>query len=602
MRTLALTLLLVCAADAGTYYVDCAHGSDADSGTAPEAAWKTPSKVSASMFAPGDSILFRRGGRCEGPLRPKGSGNPGRPIRLGAYGEGPLPFLNAGEAEAAFQLVDQQYWEIENLETAGGNPYGVRIAATAGPRTLRHFVLRNLVVHGVRGTPKRKASGLVVIEAANGVGFQDILVDGVTAFGTSQWAGIYVSGSDVRARDVTVRNSIVRDVDGDGIVLFRVENGRIEKSAAWRTGLQERDTIGSPNAIWTWTCRNCIVENTEGFWVDSPSVDGGVYDIDWGNDENVVQRNYGHDAQGYCAAIFGAGRLVTTNSTIRYNVCVNNGRSPKLARRQGDLYTATWDGGSLDGIRIEHNTVIWNPPIDAPAVQMSDTEFSGTRPNIVSDNLIYSTVSSMVRSAAPVRFDRNVYWHTGDPPARWSYGEREYLGFAKWSDLSPRDLWLDPLLDWVLRPREAKAGALAVRASAGSPRNAPPELRPSKEKWLLALLAGKAATEARSQLVFIQAALAQYGGSGLEARVVADCDANLKYDWNFGDVHCAEGSAASPAPAVESLPVLLLISPAGQVLGRWEGFAPPAELGLTLKHFLGPARGDPPVPLGNSKP
>jgi hypothetical protein len=250
---------------------------------------------------------------------------------------------------------------------------------------LRHFVLRDLVVHDVGGTPKQKASGLVVIAAAKGITLEDILVDGVTAYRTSQWAGIYVSGSDTRARNIVVRNSIVHDVDGDGIVLFAAENGRIEKSAAWRTGLQERETIGTPNGIWTWTCRNCIVENTEGFWIDSPGVDGGVYDIDWGNDDNTVQFNYAHDAQGYCAAIFGAGKRATTNAVLRYNVCVNNARSPKLARRQGDLFTATWDGGSLDGVLIEHNTVIWNPPIDGPALQMSNTEFSGTRPNIVSD-------------------------------------------------------------------------------------------------------------------------------------------------------------------------------------------------------------------------
>jgi hypothetical protein len=238
------------------------------------------------------------------------------------------------------------------------------------------------VVHDVGGAAKKKASGLVVLDGT----LEDVLIDGVTAFQTAQWAGIYVSGSAAgRARDVIVRNSIVHDVDGDGIVLLRAENGRIEKSAAWRTGLQERETIGTPNAIWTWTCRNCIVENTEGFWIDSPGVDGGVYDIDWGNEYNVVQHNYAHDAQGYCAAIFGAGKLVTTNSAIRENVCVNNGRSPKLARRQGDIYTSTWGGGSLDGIRIEHNTLVWNPPIDAPAIQMAGTEFQGSRPNLVAE-------------------------------------------------------------------------------------------------------------------------------------------------------------------------------------------------------------------------
>ncbi|HYO83677.1 MAG TPA: hypothetical protein VES20_19905, partial [Bryobacteraceae bacterium] len=138
----------------------------------------------------------------------------------------------------------------------------------------------------------------------------------MTAYNTTQWAGIVVSGSSRtnRVRRVTVRNSIVHDIDGDGIILFSVDGGLIERSAAWLTGLQGRLTIGTPNGIWTWTCNKCIVRHTEGFWIDSPGIDGGVYDIDWGNDDNVVEQNYGHDAMGYCAAVFGAEKQVPTNS------------------------------------------------------------------------------------------------------------------------------------------------------------------------------------------------------------------------------------------------------------------------------------------------
>ena len=93
-------------------------------------------------------------------------------------------------------------------------------------------------------------------------------------------------------------------------------------------------------------------------------MDGGVYDIDFGNDDNVVEDNYGHDAMGYCAAVFAAEKQITTNSVIRGNLCIDNGRSPKLARRQGDLFISTWEDGSLDGVRIENNTFYWSPLID----------------------------------------------------------------------------------------------------------------------------------------------------------------------------------------------------------------------------------------------
>lgn len=589
MRAIAILVLFVCSGHAATYYVDCAGGSDGASGTS-AAAWRSVSKVSATTFAPGDAILLRRGAECAGTLWPKGSGEIGKPIRIGAYGEGALPRVRAGGGEAAVKLENQQFWEIENLDASGGNPYGVLIAGD-GARTLRHLVLRNLVVHDVSGAPKTKASGLVVVAATHGAGLEDVEIDGVTAWRTSQWAGIYVSGSDVRARRVTVRNSIVHEVAGDGIVVFLAEDARIEKSAAWHTGLQETETIGTPNAIWAWSCRRCTVEYNEGFWIDSPGVDGGVYDIDWGDDDNVVAHNYAHDAQGYCVAIFGAGGRPTTNSAIRNNVCVNNGRSPKLARRQGDIYTSTWDGGSLDGIAIEHNTVVWNPPIDAPAVQMEGTEFRGTRPNRIAGNIIYSTVASLVNAAGPVKFEDNTYWHPGRGPARWRYGGREWAGFGQWRETAPRDRFADPGLDFLLRPLRLEAGgrpatAALGRLPAGIARGA---------GWLL-LAAGAAEPETHAQLVFVQAALAQYGGAGLEAAIAVDGGPNLPYDWNLGAVRRLEAAGVEGELGVHGAPVLLLVSPKGEIVRRWEGFAAPSDLGLTLKHYLGSAPGDPALP------
>src|ERR1017187_6425947 len=124
--------LLANTAPAATYYVDCTSGSDTASGASQSAAWKSLEKISATTFAPGDSILLRRGSRCAGSLVPKCSGEDARPIRSAAYGDGLLPVIEAGAAEAAVKLLNQQYWEIENLETTGGNPYGLFIGAEPG--------------------------------------------------------------------------------------------------------------------------------------------------------------------------------------------------------------------------------------------------------------------------------------------------------------------------------------------------------------------------------------------------------------------------------------------------------------------------------------
>lgn len=526
-----LTLALaphVGSAATSTYYVDCAAGSDSAAGTSPRVAWRTLAKVSATTFLPGDSILLRRGTRCVGQLWPKGSGEPARPILIGAYGDaGPLPVINGSEADAAVKLFDQSHWVVATVETIGGNPYGVFVGGTTGE--LRDFVLRNLVVHDVAGEPKSKTSGLVVVAAAGNARMADVMIDGITAFNTTQWAGIIVNGYGEtganRIHNVTVRNAIVHHVAGDGIVLFAVEDGVIERSAAWLTGLQPVQTIGTPNAIWTWMCRRCVVRQTEGFFIDSPGVDGGVYDIDFGDDDNVVEDNYGHDAMGYCVAVFGAERLVTTNSVVRGNVCVDNGRSPKLALRQGDLFVYTWDGGSLDGLRIENNTLYWNPLIDAPAA-MESADFTGTRPNVMTGNRIFTGVSQPIRSSSTMKLDRNTVAPV--PP---------------------------------LAPPTGHVGRLRLE-----------------------LTVGDAVSEGgdRSQIVFLQAALAQYPDRLEAVLVTPRASKNLAHDWNLGPVRIVERhSTRTPAGG------LRLLAADHTEVARWRRFVPPAELGLTLRRNLG---------------
>jgi hypothetical protein len=269
-----LATLIGLPVSAADFHVDCRAGDDDHDGRSPATAWHSLAKVSATTFSPGDSILLQRGTRCTGTLWPKGSGEPGRPIRLAAYGAGPLPIVDAAGGVAAVKLFNQQQWHVETIEATGGNPYGIHISGDRG--TLRHFRVRNVVVHDVGGEVKTKTSGLLVVAAGGGgQTFEDVVIDGVTAYDTTQWAGILVHGAawedeGLRARRVTIRNSVVHDVYGDGIVLFQVEDGLIERSAAWRTGLQPTETIGTPNGIWTWRCRRCTVQWTEGFFTDSP--------------------------------------------------------------------------------------------------------------------------------------------------------------------------------------------------------------------------------------------------------------------------------------------------------------------------------------------
>ncbi|PYV70508.1 MAG: hypothetical protein DMG96_31015 [Acidobacteria bacterium] len=119
----------------------------------------------------------------------------------------------------------------------------------------------------------------------------------------------------------------------------------------------------------------------------------------------------------------------------------------------------TWDGGLLDGVFIHNNTFFWNPPVEAPPVKMTETEFGGSRSNSVINNVIYSTVPSMIHSGAGIKFQHNLYWYPGDSLPKWSYGGREHVGLTSDRAAAKDELFIEPKLDWLLRPL---AGSQAI--------------------------------------------------------------------------------------------------------------------------------------------
>jgi hypothetical protein len=151
---------------AASYYVDCAAGSDANSG-ANTAPWKTLDKVNTSQFRPGDRILLKSGCAWEGQLAPAGSGAEGAPIVIDRYGSGPRPRIDArGKVEDALRLYNVEFIEVRNLELTnrGDDPAprrGVHIFLD-NFGTARHIVVSNLYIHDVNGTNQRKDNGGII--------------------------------------------------------------------------------------------------------------------------------------------------------------------------------------------------------------------------------------------------------------------------------------------------------------------------------------------------------------------------------------------------------------------------------------------------------
>src|SRR5438132_6197116 len=83
----------VAGAIGATYFIDNAAGNDSSSGTSESDAWQTVGKVSNVTLAPGDRVLFKRGGVWSGPLTLANAGTADRPITIGSYGSGALPVI-----------------------------------------------------------------------------------------------------------------------------------------------------------------------------------------------------------------------------------------------------------------------------------------------------------------------------------------------------------------------------------------------------------------------------------------------------------------------------------------------------------------------------
>jgi hypothetical protein len=587
------------------YYVDCGVEGKNGDGRSPAAAWHTLNSVNERQFLPGDVIHLKRGTECHGFLWPKGSGSKTAVIRLTAYGQGARPKIIAGkDAEEAFKLFDQEYWDVDSLEFAGGKIFGVFISGERG--ILHHIHLRNLVVHDVHGEEvKHKESGLVVISPGKvQQHFDDVLVDGVTAYRTEQWAGILVGGGNFGEvaeenwnAHVVVRNSVVHDVYGDGIILFQVKNGLIDTSAAWNTGMQPTQSIGTPNAIWTWRCKDCVVSKNEAFLTDSPGVDGGAFDIDWGNTRNSVLDNYGHDTQGYCIAVFGAG-YVTRDSVVEGNLCINNGESPRMARYQGAIFLWTWNNGVIENLRVERNTIYWSPPGNVPAL-LNRADIRGSE-RIFRDNEIYSNSSLILESNKEMSFQGNRYVTCGGNSASWLFGNETYKTFTEFQSGAKQEQGSTWKSDKAMRSCLGTARSKMENGAEHVPdgKGAAGKSSGTQLGWTIvseipANLDAEGLLDAASagQILVLKNLYKQYRAVGLSVTVsldlkqpnAADSTQNVIRDLEMSGVTISESiGRASPAQ-----PKMRLIAPDGSISKEWKGFVGPAEVGLSVRSVLG---------------
>ena len=434
--TTFLSFFFAVSGNAARYYISNSGDPD-NSGTSPQFPWPI-GKVNQVTFLPGDRISFHKGEVFLSTLAPLGSGTSAAPIIIDSYGTGATPVIQATSTdEAAVQLTDQEYWEIRGLEVTGSNRFGIYFAAVSNDEVLHHLYVLNCVVHDVMttGTPRYDSGLVVAAPTGQGATFSDVLVDHVTAYNTNQWWGIHVGfnfkygfvSGDFRSSRITVRNSTVHDVGGDLIVVASSQAVLLFNNIAYNGGLAPAGTVTGqypPNAIWSWASDRVTVQGNEVYQMHSYGSDGGAFDADWGSSNVVIQYNYAHDNDGYCAVIYGTQGYTTTNAVIRYNVCTNN--DLKSGYSPGEIYVSSDSSSPINGFQIYNNTIYSVSADNNGAINAAIFSPTGSLPILIKNNVVYSTKTEMVNVQNGIDMGHNIYWLLGSGSPTWIYGGTSY--------------------------------------------------------------------------------------------------------------------------------------------------------------------------------
>lgn len=410
-----------------TYYVDDASGNDGNSGTNPDAAWKSLTKVNKATFAPGDHILFKAGGSWQGQLYPKGSGADGSPIVVDMYGAGKKPLIAGvtSELQTVF-LKNQQYWEINNLEVtnpsaepfsrdwkgARGERRGVYILNEEGG-ILNHIYIKNLNVHDVDGVYTTRSGGIIFDSVGSWVpsAFNDILIDGNTLTDVDAY-GIYISsncivrygmgdlwewvpkpyGAWTPSTQVKIsNNTVVRAATGG--IAWNVTDGAVVE----HNTVQEATYLATNASIWWAYADNNVVQYNESFASRNGSEDGTGFDVDAGNLGSLVQYNYSHDNAGGFM-LYVNDTYNTINTIVRYNISQND--KARIFRYSG----------SIDTVLNYNNTIYVGAASGNPVMSDYFTKSSGSPKNIKNYNNVYYSEGDKGWTLTGQTFDNNAYF------------------------------------------------------------------------------------------------------------------------------------------------------------------------------------------------
>ena len=332
---------------AATYYVDATNGNDDNDGLSQSTAWKTISKVNSSSFEPGNIVLFKRNETWHETLIVPNSGEPGKPITFGSYGEGEKPIIDGkGSLREGIMAGDNKlegnekdYITIEDFYIKNTILFGIDGVNTD------HLTVRNCLIENIGPGIKRwdnVATGIGLIHETTNALIESNIIHDIFIWDDMKGEGIYIGACPpdnphAEANNNTVRNNEIYNVNvGMTVKVYAVKNiiegnyvHHADNQGIRVTGSEEEGNIVRYNFVtdcqwegietfnWANISYNIVKNCFAGVIIIGPTGQGTGW-MDAGDDNVVYNNVFYNNVVGI--SLYNANGTITSDNIIKNNI------------------------------------------------------------------------------------------------------------------------------------------------------------------------------------------------------------------------------------------------------------------------------------------
>ena len=314
------------------YYVDSVYGNDENEGTSPKCAWKTLERAGKNIFAPGDSLLLKRGQTFGGNFVTNGSGSEAEPVVFSAYGEGDAPVIHAGNGEFIFFIQNVSHWIFENFE-ASSDGFGAIITAHSEKNT-EDITVRNCYFHDINPDRISTDSSAININNQRGkskiskIHLDSVRIEnaawGVHSNGTNAETDkkLFVSPKESYNSDFLFENLYIKGAKCGGIVVSAVHNGTVRNCRVLDCATAQGEAYAP---LWIRHSDGITVEYCE-IAGSTNKIDGMAIDFDGWTVNSTYRYIYSHDNTRFMKNCVFDRKTKNAGNTVCNCVSVNDNK------------------------------------------------------------------------------------------------------------------------------------------------------------------------------------------------------------------------------------------------------------------------------------